>query len=273
MKIKIYSIHHNRPDFIKWQLDSFNKHFQNEFEYFVVNNASDTMLRNKISKQCKDLNINEISTFSKSNLAGLHHAESLNHIWKNYCIKDELVMLIDGDVFLIQDFNFKEFLDGYCIAGPRQCRSKSYHYLTPTVMLFDIQKMANPSEIIWEGVCVDGVNLDTGGGSYLYYKAHPEMKNKSKDLKSSWHIKEQNKNLHCLPDNILNEYDQDFNIEFFGNMFLHYCRSSNWDHKSQQHHDNKTKFIDKFLYGCINKTIIAKNHDFQIDEPTYFGWY
>ena len=273
-KVKIYSIHYDRPDFIEWQKDSFDKFLSDEFEYVVVNNARDIYLRNKINQIASELSIRCIETFSDSQLAGLHHAQSLNNIWQNFIVKENgyYSILLDGDCFLIKSLNVNELMSDFVMAGPRQKRLPNYHYLTPTIMIIDIDNLPEASSIAWEGIGVGDTRLDTGGGLYNYYCAHPEIKLKTRELKSTWHIKEDNKNKHCIPDNILNEYDDQYNVEFFGNEFLHYCRSSNWDNQSEEHHKRKTEFIKKFVYGAIDGSIVAKEHNFQIDNKTYFGW-
>jgi hypothetical protein len=272
-KVKIYSIHYNREDFIDWQNDSFNHFLKDEFEYIVVNNAKDASIKKSINEKCKNLNIKTIETYSNSGLAGKHHADSLNYIWKNYCSDDldNYVIFIDGDCFLIKDLNINNFMKDNIFAGPKQRRNIIYGYLTPTIIISNIDKINSPKNIDWEGCCVDGVNLDTGGGFYLYLKDN-DIKNKILELKSTWHIKQDNENLHCIPDELINLYDQSYNIEFFGNEFLHYCRSSNWDHQSENHHTKKSEFIKKFIYDCINGDVKAKEHNFQIKNVEYFGW-
>lgn len=275
-KVKIYSIHYNRPDFIGWQYDSIKKHIKDDFEYFVINNARDQGLRNEINSAAKELFLEVIETHSDTpfHLPGKHHADSLNLVWQSHMIKntEDYVMFLDGDCFFINEFNVNKFMEGYILAGPYQQREYSYHYLTPTIVISDIQNLPEANTIDWEGTGVGNVRLDTGGGLYWYYEKHPEVKEKTKAIKSSWHIKEENKNKHCLPDEIVDLYDDQYHIEFFGNEVLHYCRSSNWDHQSNDFHQKKSNFVQTFIYATINDTIKAKEHDFQMPNDFYFGW-
>jgi hypothetical protein len=277
--VKIYSIHFDRPEFIKWQYDSFKKHLSDDFEYIVINNAHENKYKELIKKECENISVKYIDSIqSILDIAGLHHAKSFNYIWKKYAIenKDSYVILMDGDCFLIKQFSVNNFMNGYVLAGPKQQRNFKYHYLTPTIIISDIYNLPDAETIDWTGIgVIEGdmeIRLDTGGGLYTYYCTHPEIKNKTKELKSSWHIKEENKNKHCLPNSILKDYKDEYNIEFFGNEFLHYCRSSNWDYQTAQHHLEKSNFIKNFIYKTINEELVANEHNFQIDNNIYFGW-
>lgn len=271
--VKIYSIHYNRPDFIVWQYDCLKKHLVGSFEYVVVNNAKDQNLRQEINNITKKIDVKCIETFFGSNLVGKHHADCFNNIWKNYAIKtNDYVLMMDGDCFLVESLNVNSFMEGCILGGPKQKRLPNYHYLTPTIIFADIEQLPEPEIIDWEGIGIDDIRLDSGGGLYLYFLKYPEIKEKIKELKSSWHIKKENNNKHCLPDSLLEEYNDEYCIEFFGNEFLHYCRSSNWNYQSEEHHKLKTKFVKKFIYGTIDDSIIAKKHYFQIENKEYFGW-
>ena len=272
--VKIYAIHFNRPDFIIWQNDSFNHHLQDQFEYIVVNNANDIKLRQEINNTTKQLNIKCIETFSDSIFVGKHHADSFNYIWKNHALKDidSYAMMMDGDCFLIKPLNVNNFMKGAIFGGAKQKRNPNYHYLTPGVIISDIEHIKDLELIDWEGIGVNGVRLDSGGGLYNFYLKHPEVKKLTKELYSSWHIKKENGNLHCLPDELLKEYNDEYHIEFFGNEFLHYCRSSNWNYQTGEHHKLKTEFVRKFLYGTFDKSVVVKDHNYQMINNEIFGW-
>src|SRR5579863_10170040 len=107
--VKIYSIHFNRPDHIFWQYDSFKAHMKDQYELIIVNNAIDDNIRNEINKIVSRLspskNISVIETKYLFTLAGKHHANCFNEIWQNYATNDkEFVIMMDGDVFIVQDF-------------------------------------------------------------------------------------------------------------------------------------------------------------------------
>jgi hypothetical protein len=277
--VKIYSIHFDRPEFIKWQYDSFKHHLQDNYEYIIINNAFNNSIERQINQEANNLSIQVINspTSKLSTLAGIHHINAFNYAWNNYAVKDKnYSILMDGDCFLVKSFSVNSFLGNYVLAGPKQRRNYKYHYLTPTIIIANPENIPDANTIDWEGIGVmennQEIRLDTGGGLYLYYQSHPEVKKLTKEIKSSWHLKKENSNLHCLPDQLINEYNDEYCIEFFGNEFLHYCRSSNWNYQSEQHHKLKSDFVKKFIYGTIDNSIITKNHDFQTHNKEYFGW-
>lgn len=276
--VKIYSVHYNRPDFIILQADSLKSHMVDPYEFIVVNNARESQIREQINKTATELGLKTIQTYSSTpaHLPGKHHADSLNHVWRNYSVKQSgnYVMILDGDCFLIHKFSVNDFMkDGVPLSGPKQHRQHKYEYLTPTVIIADIDLLPEPEIINWEGIHLNGVALDTGGGLHLYLEKYSEIKKKTKGMHTTWHIKPENNNMHCLPDQLLKNYDPTFNIEFFNNEFLHYCRSSNWDNCTPAHHKLKSDFVFNFVYRTFDgRSIIAKTHNFQTQETNYFGW-
>lgn len=270
---KIYSVHYNRPDLLELQYFSIKSHLKNEFLFTVINNANDNNIRLELDSICKKLNLEVFYGNGTSELAGEHHQQALNNCWKSLCVNDKnYVWLLDGDVFLLQDIEINSFMNGCAIAGARQNREPNYNYLTPCIVIFDMTKLPEPELINWSGCFVNGVGLDTGGSTYFYLEKYKNIKNNSKDLRSSWHIKKENNNLHCLPDSLVSLYKDEYCIEFFGNEFIHYRASSNWNYKSNNHHDLKTNFIRKIVIGSCDNSIIIKNHNYQINYPKYFGW-
>lgn len=283
-KVYVYSIHYNRPEFIRWQDMSLKAHLKDDYEFFVVNNAREQGLRDQITMVANDLKLPVIHTHSDTpfHLAGKHHADSLNEVWKkNMCAhKDGIVMFMDGDCFLVAPFSANEKMEGgTTFYGAKQQREHIYHYLTPVIVCANMELIPEPETIDWEGIGIgpQGTRLDTGGGLHLYLERHPEVKEKIKGMHNTWHIKPQNGNMSCLPDSLLKDYNPDYHIEFFGNEFLHYCRSSNWDHQPLEHHYKKSEFVARFLNGTFAKPgssnyVPAKQHDFQMPNDDYFGW-
>jgi hypothetical protein len=245
-------------------------------------------MRDEINLVAESLAIPTIQTYSSTpfHLAGKHHADSLNEVWKSHMIKDtgHYVMFMDGDCFLVAPFSVNEYMKGdVTFGGAKQQRDHIYHYLTPVIVMANVDLLPEPETINWEGIGINNTRLDTGGGLHLYLEKYPEVKAKIKAMHNTWHIKPENKNMHCLPDGIAKKYNPEYHLEFFGNEFLHYCRSSNWDHQPESHHQAKSEFVAEFIANAIQATYnhpdvtatfgeAAKKHDFQIPIDTYFGW-
>lgn len=272
--VNVYSIHSNRPDFIALQAISFSKWMKTPYNLIIVNNADADADYRKIEEEARYYNLQTLRTKSNRDLPGFKHADALKQAWKTVCEnKNDYAMFVDGDIFMIGDFNIEEYLNGNAMAGSKQQRDYKWHWLTPIVMAFDMEKIPEPETIDWEGgAAPDGTRMDVAGNLFYYLERHPEVKEKVKWMHHTWHIKPENNNMHVLPDEIKDKYSPDWNLEIFGDVFLHYCRSSNWDGQTSQHHENKSRFVNDFVHGTINEGFVAKKLNFMVQNDTYFGW-
>lgn len=273
-KVNIYSIHSNRADFIPLQVLSFKKWMKTPYELIIVNNADDPEHFRRIQEEVQTYGLKMLRTKSPRELPGHKHADSLKQAWVEVIRDTEnYAMFIDGDIFMIGDFDAEQYLNGASMAGSKQQRDFKWHWLTPIVMVFDMAKIPQPETIDWEGgAAPDGTRMDVAGNLFYYLEQHPEVKQNIKWMHHTWHIKTDNQNRHVLPDAIAGEYRDEWNLEIFGDVFLHYCRSSNWDGQSPTHHEAKSAFVNKFVHGTINGTVEAKRLDYMIPNDTYFGW-
>lgn len=271
-KTVIYSVHCNRPDFVNMQRDSFAHWMRSPYELVIVNNADDPGMRTAIDRQALGNRI--FNTKSHRDIPGFKHADSLNQTWqhivKNH--QDDYVMIVDGDAFLCGDFHTENYLEGAAMAGCKQQREYLWHWLSPVVMVFDMSKIPEAETIDWEGgAAPNGCRMDVGGNLFYYFEKHPEVKANTKWMHHTWHIKSENNNRHVLPDNVTH-YQDEWNLEIFGDVFLHYCRSSNWDGQTPEHHRVKTDFVTGFVYGTFSGSIVMKRLNYTIPNDTYFGW-
>jgi hypothetical protein len=101
---------------------------------------------------------------------------------------------------------------------------------------------------------VAGTLTDVGGYTYYYLKQHPQIKVL---YGSSTVFKECRQKLSTLPaqDPLAHFLEAPLdNPEFYVNFtFLHYRAGSNWDKKSAQYHEMKTKIFNKFILEILQK--------------------
>ena len=205
--IKIYTYSHNRPDLIKPQYESIKKHIKDDFQFIVFNNerkggdpGSGYSLErfNEINTVCKDLGIecirveldpdlqviNGYQQFSGDSFTGNgSHAcgYSFSWGWKHYISKNKcLSMIIDSDMFFINDISIIESMKGYNLAINPSYRydskyqdennrgSISLKYPWNGIVIADIPNMPNPSELKWGLGVFNGHAADVGGQGYRY---------------------------------------------------------------------------------------------------------
>lgn len=272
--LKIYSVHYHKPEFITWQHETFKKFLSPQYELIIINNARDNLNRGALNFKCEQLGLRVINTYSDTpfSLAGKHHADSLNYVWQSE-IKNQtdLCMVCDGDIFLLDYFNTEIFLNGNIVSGVKQNRG-GYGYISPTLVFINLQKLPNKQELDWEGCCVNQTYLDTGGGWFDYFEKNPEIKKKFKPIPCTWHIKAENENLFILPKSLLHSYKNGFDVEFYNDVFLHFCRSSGWNPQDITIFEDKINWVETFVNKRLNEEIQVNKTGFNMINDKYFGW-
>ena len=186
--IHIYSIQYNKPEFIYLQKKSFNKFIKN-FKFTVIDNSVDDNISSEIKNICKNIDIDLIIPQNKfdSRLNGLHGLSHeigvntfLNELKNNHNTND-IVILLDHDVFLISDLSkiLNKIME-YSILTIKQTREHIY-YIWPGLAIFNLKNCININEIslngaqlingVWEPID-NGVFTDVGGHSFHYLKKY-----------------------------------------------------------------------------------------------------
>lgn len=247
-----------------------------------------------------------ISANAASAYPGYHHSIAMNEVLKNEISKNtNTCVILDGDVFLMGEYSFEERMKGAHMFGAYQQR-KGRYWLTPVVIglkpaeLPDFDSInligshifnQTPNDVskdmsffprkIGENyvfdcpVCTGLVNddsekhipLDTGGELYMYLKAHPEVKVKKAPATS--HLK--GESIESLPQEFRHRYSEEYFFEFYDSKFLHYCRSSNWDHKTHDYHVSKTGLLNDMIDEAILGHVTF-NAEYKMPDNDWCGW-
>jgi len=261
-KILIITHTYNRPDFIEIQHKTFQKFLKDEYEFVVFNDARDDTTRDQINETCSKLGLGCIR-ISQS----VHDAPYLKRAsWEDYnhpCIRcanvvqysldilgfdhDDIVVIIDSDMFLIRPFSVVDFMNNCDMAGVRQSRSY-IEYFWNGLVFFNMPTLQERRSISFNCSSINGIGLDVGGETYHYFQSHPDLKLKHIDcmyLKETHEISPRERsdpNLLFLLDQKPN------NIEFLIDYsFFHYRGGGNWDHKSKEYHSQKTTILNTFI--------------------------
>jgi hypothetical protein len=294
MKVRIYSSHCSRPDYILFQYNSIKKHVKDdEVEFIVVNdgqneatisNFMNPSCRDDIDAICKELNIKCIplnpELHRKRNLL---YPTKVNPVAENYSQRcadvsqfmlreslpfDGIVCMIDSDVFFWKDISFNEFMKGYNLSYIPTIR-KDIHYIWNNLVLYKPQELPNLHELNFDLGSIPGNPLDSGGMTHEYllkYKSSlririieitsfPMNNEKTLEEKSSYEVPSL---CRVLQDSLESEIPIDFSFEWevFGDKLIHYGQGGNWNKKGYYEHCIKTK---TFLWFLASSLLAKKN--------------
>jgi len=300
-KVLIITHSYNRPEFIDMQHRTFQKFLQDDYEFVIFNDATTEEFHQAIQNTCQRLDLRCIDIpqeiharpyLPRASSAEFHSPSvrcanviqySLDVLGYDH---DDIVVLIDSDMFLIRDFSFINYLAGAPLAIIPQQRQHVY-YLSNILVILNMPLLEDKRDLRFNCGAVEGVGVDVGGESYFYFKSHQK-----------YHFFKNNINLTDLtpeaiellartgtavfptykntelsecnmkyiwPEHIgtwkamtkeQEQYDtlrylfelNPSNIDFFiDHSFLHYGSGSNWNNMSNEYHQNKTETFRLFL--------------------------
>lgn len=267
-KLLIITHAYNRPDFITIQDQTFRAFVKDDYEFVVFNDASDEETSLAIQNTCADLNISCIPIPQD-----IHKGPYLPRMpWESYdhpCVRasnvfqyslnnlgfdhDGLVMIIDSDMFLVDDLNVAEYMQDYDISALDQSRGP-VHYLWSGLVFLNMQTLPNKKQLSFNCTTVEGHACDVGAETYYYIRNNPEARVKLiqgqayvNDL-----INEDVSNLHPFMKLMIENDVPD--SEFFMNYkIFHYRSGSNWNYKSAEYHLHKTQVLQDLVSKAINQ--------------------
>lgn len=240
--IKIFSVHAKRTDFLKLHIESLRHFCEDKFEYYCIDNFLSLEQSQIIKEQCKDLNVNYIRSPNTISGTALDHASALNII-KNFTDDSQLNVILEFDVFLIDKFSFKDYIDIYDISGIYQQRNNfEKEYVSPFVVI--VNKDSNFSEIDFNM----GNGCDTGGNTQYYLK--------NKKVKWMKHTPALIDDTDCF----IIPYDNSFGCQIIESSFIHYYRGTNWDNCSNDYEKLKTLWLVNALKESKNRSILNHNY-------------
>lgn len=261
--MKIITAVVNNPIFIEIQYHTFKKFIKGDYEFIVFNdakpfpdgtNGNDITIKQKIQDICNQLHIiciNIPNEHHKPLDMSARHADTFNnHILPYQKQNPDKYLLVDSDMFLIDDFDVERY-SSYICAATFQWREQQA-YLWPGLCYFDMPNITQFELIDWS--CCPG--FDTGGMTKEWIKSQlgndtspqtiEEIRIKNNTIHvhnfySIQHLWSGSWNISRLPDNLKNNTklidflnndvrnkDGMYFCEIYDNIFLHYRAGSNW---------------------------------------------
>lgn len=196
-KILICTFSYNKPEFIELQYKTFKKFLQDDHEFVVFNDATEPNMIIKINQMCQSYNIKCIdipqeiherpyldrstgswfvTEFNAPSVLYSNVAQyAIDTIGMNH---DDILVIFEADLFLIKEFSFYDYLNGYDLAGyNRQADYKgdmaTVRLLWIGLTMLDLKRMPNKHMFNLNcGTCND-ITVDCGGHSHFYLKHNP----------------------------------------------------------------------------------------------------
>jgi hypothetical protein len=271
--MKIVTAVVNNPQFIEIQYYTLKKYFKGDYEFIVFNdaklfpdftNSGDASIKTQIDDLCASLDIQCISIpndhHREVQAAHVRTADSMNFILKYQKEHPDKYLLLDSDMFLMDDFDVSKYAD-YDAAIVLQSRDNDY-YIWNGIYYFDFTKLKHVDLINWDCTW----NCDTGGRmqewlrtqlsgvevSYALTHTHDVyfMKWLSSidwDLSTApQNVKKNPALVEFLQNDFRNENGKFF-CELYDGAFLHYRAGGNWRNEGMDAHRRLTQALKNVL--------------------------
>jgi len=260
----------NNPIFIQIQYYTLKKYMKCEYEFIVFNdakpfsdysNGGDITIKNTIEETCKKLGITCINIPNQKHItqtdASVRTADSMNFILTFQQKNPDKYLLLDSDMFLIDNFNLTDYEKYDCAIVLQSRNNFTTNYFWNGLYYFDFNKMKNISLLNWN--CSPG--CDTGGMMEQW------LKTQTKNIPNPDKIRHTNEVFHndniyyikhlcsCswdeseIPENLKNNFrlinyiktdprnqNGKYYCEIYDNKFLHYRAGGNWEKRNMKLH-------------------------------------
>jgi hypothetical protein len=274
----------NNINFIYIQYYTLKKYMKCDYEFIVFNDAKDfpdetnngnIYIRQEIRDICKKLNIKCIDIPNEHHKAGFYPAkrtaDSCNYILKYQIENPDKYLVIDSDMFLINDFHIKDYEQYECSivlqhrAFDIQEDAKIYridvNYFWSGLYYFDTVKMKHKELLDWD--FIEG--LDAGGFTAKWLKTTcdkiPDTKKLRYDkitnyntqniyfIKHLWSLTWDENEMPQFADEQLREFlnndprneNGKYFCEIYDNKFFHYRAGGNWKKEGINFHNDLSK--------------------------------
>ena len=281
--MKIVTAVVNNPDFIEIQYHTLKKYFKANYDFIVFNDAKDfsdftnygdITIKQQIQDTCDKLNIECINIpnhhHNKQKDACIRCADSMNYILEYQKTNPDKYLLLDSDMFLINDFDIEKYSNYDCAVVLQSRNNHRINYFWNGIYYFDIIKMKNLELLNWNtcnqcdvgGMMQDWLKKQLG----IYPMPNTDeirWENKTFHTNNIYFIKhlwsctwdmselpknlENNANLIDFLKNDTRNVNGKFFCEIYDNVFLHYRAGGNWRKEGFELHKHLSEKLKKVL--------------------------
>jgi len=270
----------NNPIFIEIQYHTLKKFLNCDYEFIVFNdskdfpdysNGGDINIKNQIETLCKTLDIICINIPNDNHIvnqdAAIRCADSMNFILNYQKNNPDEYLLLDSDMFLIDNFDMNEYKKYDCAVVLQSRNNLKINYIWNGIYYFNFNKMKNINKLNWNcspgcdvgGMMQEWLSLETDSlpDTNLLRYSEKNEKFTNNNIYFIRHLWSCTWDEYDLPDNLKNNQDiinflkddirnvnGKFFCEIYDNKFLHYRAGGNWERKNINIHiylSNKLK--------------------------------
>lgn len=268
--MKVVTAVTNNTDFIEIQYYTLKKYLKNDFEFIVFNDAKsfpdftndgDVSIRTKIQEVCKNLGIECINIPNDHHIymqiASARTADSLNYILQYQLLHPDEYLLLDSDMFLIDNLDISKYrnvCDTAFIPQTRDINGKRIEYLWSGIYYFNMANMKDLEMLNW------GCGMaDTGGMTHDWLEKQ-RTENRDDRIYLMKHLSSCAWDLTQLPENLRNKHELiefmskdprnengKFFSEIYDTIFFHYRAGGNWRREGIHNHKILTSVLKQIL--------------------------
>lgn len=221
----------NRPDFLAYQARLFRKYLRNEYVFHVVDDSVEPAITRRYADICREHGLEYHRKPSRFRLrkpsAAAACAEAVQWTYDSLIrprCAGGVALLLDSDMFLVDDFDPRAYVAGHALAGLKQRRGPVV-YLANCLLVLNMPEIERlGGDLDFSEGKIEGQDVDVGG--FLYYFIH----------RPGVRVRETDPDMHpAYPTHFRGIWLQDpaltggYNIEAHcGGRFLHYRAATNW---------------------------------------------
>ncbi len=191
-KVLIITYSCNQPAYIEMQHKTFQRFLQDEnYEFVVFNDARTSDMENRINAMCRQCGVRvfkvpqDIHTRAylprlpgdDFNAANIRHVNciqySLNAIGYDH---DDILFIVDSDMFLIRPFSITEYMHDKDIAAYIKRTGGDACYLWPGLCFLNMGKLPDKRSLNFNCGKVNNILADSGGWTNFYLTNHPDLR-------------------------------------------------------------------------------------------------
>lgn len=247
----------NRPDFLSKQINLFSKYFKSDYRLNVVIDTKDKKIIDSFLFICSKNKINFFKKPYRKISDPAYACEDtidwiINElIYKTY--SKSKVLILDSDMFLINDFDFKNYASNFKIIGVIQYRKNIQYLWNGIIFLNMIELNKFEDKISFKIINNKNIKTDVGGETYLFLNKYKNVLTKIIDVE--YPIKYQ--------DIDLIKSNKNYNFELYLNKtFFHYRSGTNWFglfwKMKNEPLKKKLEIFEKIYIDAINSNVSSK---------------